>query len=356
MNRLILFVVSFALVCIADAQAPTPSAETRVFRMGFTGFVPAYTKEGVDSTKEFCRKHADLMAHHIEGAAWTEMHSGSPLPAKLLDSWKSKRGRAPDGGKVFLALSPGRGELKVCDNCAPLAKDLKSRGYGDAEVIAAYVQWCQKAIDYFKPDWLVIGIEMNEVMKSNPAAWSGYLKLHEETRRALKKDHPALPIAASFSLHTLFKGGDAAWKEWQRLDAGNDFVAVSYYPFLSAERLRPIEWLLERADGRTKPIAFVETGDAAEVLPMPKAKVTIQGSPEKQRDYFEYLLPLAERRRFSFVVSFIHQDYDELWEMIKKDAPELFMAWRDCGLIDEKGRERPALKVWDQWLARKAQP
>jgi|GEM_PF-6505553 len=42
--------------------------------------------------------------------------------------------------------------------------------------------------------------------------------------------------------------------------------------------------------------------------------------------------------------------------MIKKDAPELFMAWRDCGLIDEKGRERSALKVWNQWLARKAQP
>jgi hypothetical protein len=42
--------------------------------------------------------------------------------------------------------------------------------------------------------------------------------------------------------------------------------------------------------------------------------------------------------------------------MIKKSAPELFMAWRDCGLIDEKGRERPALKIWDQWLAKKVRP
>ena len=137
------------------------------------GIVPAYTKE-VDATKEFCHKHSDLIAHHIEGAAWTEMHGGDPLPAKPLDSWKGKRGRAPAGGKVFLALSPGRGELKVCDDCAPLVKDLKSRGYDDAQVIAAYGQWCRKVVEYFQPDWLVIGIEMNEVMQSNPAAWSAY--------------------------------------------------------------------------------------------------------------------------------------------------------------------------------------
>jgi len=29
-----------------------------------------------------------------------------------------------------------------------------------------------------------------------------------------------------------------------------------------------------------------------------------------------------------------------LWEKIKGSAPEAFMAWRDCGLIDEDGRRR----------------
>lgn len=333
-----------------SATAADPA--TRPFRMGFTGFVPAMTLEGFTSTKDFCRKHGDLIAHHLEGAAWTEMHAGQPIPADLLKKWKDHRGRTPDGGKVYLALSPGRGELKIADKCAPLARELKSKGYDDPAVIAAYLAYCEKAIDYFKPDWLVIGIEMNEVMTSNRTAWKGYLRLHEETWKALKKKHPKLLIAASCSLHNFHKGGDAGFAEWQKLDAWNDFVAVSYYPFLCADRTKPIDWLLEKVAPGKKPVSFVETNDAAEVLPMPQAKVTIQGTPEKQRDYYEHLFRLAERHRFEFIVSFIHQDYDSLWEAIKSTAPELFMAWRDCGFLDESGKPRPALTVWDAWFAK----
>ena len=37
---------------------------------------------------------------------------------------------------------------------------------------------------------------------------------------------------------------------------------------------------------------------------------------------------------------------DALWERIKGFSPELLMAWRDCGLVDDKGEERPAYGVW----------
>jgi hypothetical protein len=50
------------------------------------------------------------------------------------------------------------------------------------------------------------------------------------------------------------------------------------------------------------------------------------------------------------VVLFVHQDYDALWEKIKASAPELFMAWRDCGLLDEMGRERPSYQVWREYF------
>jgi hypothetical protein len=29
--------------------------------------------------------------------------------------------------------------------------------------------------------------------------------------------------------------------------------------------------------------------------------------------------------------------YDRLWDTIQATAPELFIAWRDCGLLDELG-------------------
>jgi hypothetical protein len=61
---------------------------------------------------------------------------------------------------------------------------------------------------------------------------------------------------------------------------------------------------------------------------------------------------MAQERGFLFVIDFIHQDYDRLWEKIAAASPELFMAWRDCGLIDEAGRARPALGLWQGWFAR----
>ena len=50
------------------------------------------------------------------------------------------------------------------------------------------------------------------------------------------------------------------------------------------------------------------------------------------------------------MISFIHQDYDALWEKIKAGAPELFMAWRDCGLLDQDGKARPAYHLWKSYF------
>src|SRR5262249_4975588 len=132
----------------------------------------------------------------------------------------------------------------------------------------------------------------------------------------------------------------------------NDLVAVSYYPFFVAEkdRLAALDWMTEQFDSFKKPYAMVETNDAAERLPLPKAKVVIEGTPEKQAAYYRKLLRLAQERDFVFVISFIHQDYEALWEKIKGHSPELFMAWRDCGLLDEKGRPRPAYAVWKAYF------
>jgi hypothetical protein len=58
---------------------------------------------------------------------------------------------------------------------------------------------------------------------------------------------------------------------------------------------------------------------------VPSAKVTIGGTPEKQETY--------------------SRGYDALWEKIEGNSPDLFVAWKDCGLLDEKGKARPAYGV-----------
>lgn len=345
----------------AAKPAESPSAEvpsarkpvgTRSFRMGFTGFVYDITLEAVTQSRKFCHENGDLIAQHIEGVPWAEALSGQPFRKAILEEWEGKKSATPPKGKVYLAISPGRGDLKLADKGGPLPKELTGKAYDDPLVLKAYLNYCRRAIEYFRPDYLTIGIEVNEIHDAGPKAWNAYIALHKHVYTELKKEHPELPIFASWTLHNMFKKRGSMLESWKELMPWNDMIAVSYYPFFMSDgdRLASLDWMTSEFDSFQKPYAMVETGDAAERLPLPSAKVVIEGTPEKQESYFRALLGLAQKHHFEFVVSFVHQDYDALWERIKDTSPELFIAWRDCGLVDERGRVRPAYRIWKQYL------
>jgi hypothetical protein len=299
-----------------------------------------------------------LIAHHIEGVPWAEALHNEPFPKELMSDRETKRSMTPPGAKVYLAISPGRGDLKLAEKgTTPLPTELRGKGYDDAQVKQAYLNYCRRSIDYFKPDYLCIGIEVNEIFSAGQEKWKAYSELHRHVYRELKKERPNLPIFASYTLHNLIKQKGEMLKVCQELMPFNDCVAISFYPFFIGETPgAAFQWLLESFDSFGKPYAIVETNDTAERTEFPKSKMVLNGSPEKQTAYVRALLELAERRRFRFVVLFIHRDYDRLWETIKGTAPEFFIAWRDCGLVDEAGRARPSYGVWREFLRRPFDP
>lgn len=336
---------------------PTLSKEkpagNRGFRMGFTGFVYDTSLEAVTASRKFVRENGDILAHHIEGVPWAEALSGERFPKVFVEEWEAKKSATPRNGKVYLAISPGRGELKLAEKAGPLPKELKDKSYDDPLVKRAYLNYCRRAIEFFKPDYLAIGIEVNEIHRDGgPKKWNAYVALHQHIYQELKKDHPDLPIFASWTLHQMFQVRGQMLEEFKKLMPFNDLVGVSYYPFFvpDKDRLGALDWLVEQFAAFKKPFAIVETNDAAERLPLPQAKVVIEGTPAKQAAYYRKLLSTAQKNRFAFVISFVHQDYDSLWEKIKAGAPELFMAWRDCGLLDENGSPRPAYQVWKDYF------
>ena len=342
------------LVLLAASAPGQEFPAKRPFRMGFTAFPHDITEQAFLETREFVRRNADLVAHHIEGVPWAEMAAGQPLPPAMVREWEGKRSMVPPGAQVYLAVSPGRGDLKGAEKAAPLPAELKGKAYDDPPVRAAYLRYCREAVRFFRPDYLAIGIEVNEIHSASAAAWRAYAELHRHVYGELKKEHPKLPVFASFTLHNLVKRRGEMLSEFLKLMPFNDLAAVSYYPFMvePAKALPALDWMLEQFDGFRKPYAVAETNDAAERLPLPGLGVTIEGSPGRQLAYYERLLRLAHERRFVFVVSFVHRDYDALWEKIKGTAPELFKAWRDCGLLDEAGAPRPAFGLWKKHFER----
>jgi len=336
------------------AAADDALPANRSFLMGFTAFPSDFTPQAVLSTRKFVKENADLIAHHIEGVPWTEALNDQPFPPAFLKEWEDKKLATPANGKVYLAISPGRGDLKPAEKAPAIPKELKGKSYDDPLVMKAYLNYCRRAVEFFKPDYLCIGIEANEIQGSGGKSWRAYAALHKHIYAQLKKDHPTLPIFASWTLHNMFKNRGPMLAEFRALMPQNDLVAVSYYPFFMDEkdRLSALDWMTAQFDEFHKPYAIVETNDAAEELVFPTSKITIHGTPEKQEDYYRRLLSLAQQHEFVFVVSFIHQDYDALWEKIKATSPELFVAWRDCGLLDQDGKPRPAYAVWKSWFDR----
>lgn len=353
----------FCLVLAANGRILGDEPFERNFRMGFTGFPHDMTLPAVVEARKFCRENGDIIAHHIKGVAWTECLKGQPLPEKRVTEWTGKKEALAGESEVYLAVSPGRGGLQPLKDCQPIAAELKGKPYDDPLVMKAYLSYCQRMIEFFNPDYLAIGIEVNDIYKNaGPDTWRAYVTLHKHVYESLKRDHENLPIFASMTLHNLLNAQDTKRQEFvdafAQIMPYCDLVGVSYYPFIqggTTKTAEAFEWLTSNFGKYKKPYAVVETGEAAQQLTFPSSGQTIHGSAEKQYAYAIQLLYFAQANDCRFVVWFIHRDYDAMWQKMEAFAPDAHMAWRDCGLQDEAGKARPAMQVWKKYFYSKLQ-
>ncbi len=349
-----------AAALLTAAVLGAADAATRPFAMGFTPFAPDTTVEAVAANDAAIAADGDLIAHHFDnGVPWTEALAGTPYSGDLMRDWE-RRARLSKGKKVFLALTPLDGDRKGLakyrgekENMA-LPAPFAGKPLDDPAVKKAYLAYCRKAIEYFKPDWCAIGIEVNELVLNTPQAWPAFVSLYDATLAELRKTSPGLPLCATVTLHALVdpqkKDRNGQREKIKPFLERGDVAALSFHPFMAGivdDAEAPLAWIKTFT---TKPIAIAETTFLAETLTLETFKLTLPGDPARQRRYYETLLAHATRDKYLFVVSFLYRDYDALWEKIKPVVPEFFKAWRDCGLLDGNGAPRPALEVWRTYL------
>ncbi len=226
----------FLAVMFTASTLIAQDPHARRFRMGFTPFPYDMTLQAVESTRQFLREHGDIVAFHIEGVPWAECLEGIPFNPKLLADWQGQKQALAMGSKVYLAISPGRGALKEGEKSLPIPPRLQGKPYDDPLVQEVYLAYCRRMIDLFRPDYLAIGIEINEIRQLGPKPWRSYAELHRLVYRALKKEHPELPIFASFTLHGMLNQQGEKQQEmlaaFDEIMPENDLVAVSFYPFI----------------------------------------------------------------------------------------------------------------------------
>jgi hypothetical protein len=362
------------LACGSPATAPAAplpepfSLESRSFRLGFTPFPHDISQEAVDFTYAHIAADADLIAIHLDnGIPWPEALSGTDFDPHIMQQWEQDRSHIPNDHAVYVAITPvsiGRDSLapyRAAADDMPLPAPWDAARFDDPDVKAAWLNYAERVIEYFQPDYLNIGIEVNLLMQNAPEKWTEYLNLHRSVYTELKARHPGLPVFVSITGPDLLDGYTdadhaAQMQALQDIVPYSDYFALSLYPFMTAygtdypETMWADLWSLNPG----KPIAIAESGMIAETLELPSYGLRFDADASDQQRFIADLFAQAQEQRFVFVVNFVLRDYDPLWR--KMGRIEWHAVWRDTGLYDEAGNPRPGLEIWRAALAMPYRP
>ncbi|MEM7658752.1 MAG: hypothetical protein AAF399_21690 [Bacteroidota bacterium] len=330
----------------------------RSFSMGFTTWQFGPELADQRDTYAFLDQEADIYAEHLDHRIpWQAWITGEELPDAFTDEIQGKVNRRLPTHRLLLSVSVlnmGRSDLLEDMDGQPPAYDRMD----DPHIEKAYFLHLSHLIEQFQPDDLVLSIEANELRINNPDRWPEYQNLIQAVRSRLKQSYPELPMAESFTLHNWLAPEVEDEAEYladmQAHLQEQDFLAVSFYPYFKGlhdqeDFQRAFDFLHQQTE---LPIAFVETSHLAENLRIPDLNVDIASDICEQQAYLATLLDNAQRHEYQFVIWWAHRDFDALWATFPEEVKDLGQIWRDTGLLDEGGGERPAMEVWRNWLER----
>ncbi|HMQ06308.1 MAG TPA: hypothetical protein PKC30_03355 [Saprospiraceae bacterium] len=331
-----------------DMDSSLDGITQRDFKMGFSTWPYASGQSARQNTYQFIAQNGDIYSEKLDDKIpWNSWLNGTPLPSEFILDIQTRKGLRPPGIPLILSASPFNTRR---DNLAPDYNDSipSYSNVSDSIIEHAYFLHLSHLIDEFIPDYMIISIEVNEFLLNNIQQWGEYKKLIANIRMRLKDAYPDLPLSESVTLHNWFGLPEDIVREISTHAQQSDFVSLSFYPYLiGLNNKNGFEEAFQLLHNRiTKPIAFVETGHIAEDLELAGLNFLIRGDICQQKDYLEVLLTNAHQNNYEFVIWWTHRDFDELLETFPADQREIGRIWRDTGLIDEKGNERPAFEVW----------
>lgn len=361
------FIRLAGLLALALAIAAGPSAAQSPHRtaMGFTPWPVDFNEAGLRRTYRFIHAHANMVAHHFDGGVpWDEALAGEALPGHLQRDWATRRGSTPRSFKVFVAVTPlnfERDGLALAwtnrgDN-QRLPRQWQSRALNDPAVKRAYLAYVRQVIAHFDPDYLAIGIEANLIISNAPSQWQDYLELHTHVYRAIKRENPALPVFATVQYEHL-RGIEADARRnlrYQRpavraLMRESDLLALSTYRYGTVHPNPMTPDYFDVAKSFGKPVAIAESGAMSEGVRI--FGMALPASEADQAQFVSGLLEHATRNRFPFVVNWVAIDFTPGLKRLPRSVREIAKAWVHTGLQSADGADKPALRVWESYLAR----
>lgn len=338
-------------------------SQTRSFDLGFSRWPPAATQMAIERLNAFLIRHADMTLIHLDsGVPWPEALADEPFSSHVQNDWRSNKEAVPADHKLFVAITPlnnkrdGLAAYRGDKDNQALPSDWEDRSLDNPGVKQAYLNYALQAIEFFDPDFLAIGIEVNLTVNADPGLWDQYRRLHEHVYLALKTDYPDLPVFASFTYPDM-KGNrdDSAPPEQHQaavreLLAHTDLLGLSVYPYsyiYGGDGSLPADYF-DLALSYNLPVAITESG-----MPSQEFTAFFVNYPfevQHQTNYMKSMLQLANQHDFRFVINWAAIDFEELLQEIPIFMRDLARFWVYTGLETGPGCEKPALTIWDAYL------
>ncbi len=326
---------------------------SRNFAMGFSTWAYAPTAESVDATYQFIGSKSDVYSEHIDSnIPWRAWMNDLPLPQEFTNEIAGRASRKIPGVQLTVSVSllnSSRNELAFdFDGTVP-----EYTALNDAEIENAYVKHLEYITNQLDPDYLILAIEVNELLLHAPEKWAGYKLLMANVRDRIKQQFPSLSISESVTLHNLYKPDVANPEEFidEIVDYANslEFAAISFYPFFKGLKTQQdfqqaFNFLHQQID---RPIAFAETSHLSEDLTVDAFDLFIAGNESEQNDYLETLLTNAQEQDYEYIIWWAHRDYNELWEIFPEEVQDLGKIWISNGIVNEDGAAKKALSTWE---------
>ena len=405
---------------------------SRDYLMGFTTATYDLPPDAASQLQAFnwlqshLQTDSDITLLHFDGGVpWVEAYADDfstvdpPYSPAVMDTLRHNRDTIPDGSRVAVSINPlgvprqllapywGVGEGFSFDanfNRIPdgVVADNEQRyppapwdtyDFSSPQVRQAYLNYCKRILDYFHPDYLIVGIEVSAALVQDQARYEQYFELHKFIYNSLKTDpkYAGVPIMVSFSATSyMIDEFGVAYKEdeqkpgvraaqidaFRRFMPYTDIIGLSLYPHFgkynaftqSASLYDEMFSLFQQVGAGDKPIAITESGFTADAYDILNGFV-YTGSEEKQRRYYELLFRELARHSnpVEFVINFKIRDSDLAWQRqvdaLTAGTPvgsanfvEFLKFFRDIGIYDGNGSLRSGGLLWQDQLALTYQP
>lgn len=326
----------------------------RGFKMGFSTWSYGPLSSDLESTYQFILNNADIYSEQIDDKIpWSALINNTAYPTEFVNDIDYRVSKKMDNHQLLLSVSllnALRTDIaEDFDGTVPSYASLNDKTIEDA-----YFQYLTYLVDRLQPDYLVLAMEVNELWINTNSLWNQYKLLMENIRARIKESYPGLPLSESITLHNWFNP-DVTNAEEYIAELTNyieqlDFAAISFYPFIKQldttnDFQEAFDFLHSKVN---KPVAFVETAHLSEDLSVPSFDLFIEGSKCEQKAYVETLLLNAYSHNYEFVIWWAHRDYDQLLQSFPEELREVGSLWRDTGLLNEYGEERPSYLTWQR--------